>query len=101
MITTMDNLLADVNKVGKKEDFTILTFELEAKLALVQHSLTHAPEQLSDKEFVGLSLMIGEIHKGVARMGEYNQKAQEYFYFLNRPETLKDIQKIESSASNP
>ncbi len=94
MTTTMDNLLADVNKVGKKEDFTILTFELEAKLALVQHSLTHAPEQLSDKEFVGISLMIAEIHKGVTRMGDYSQKAQEYFYYLNRPETLNIVDPI-------
>lgn len=96
MMTTMKNLLTEVNKAGTKADYTEFTYMLGVKLALIQHALLHGTDQLRDEELGGISYLIGEIQEGLSQMGEYCQTAQEYFYYLNDPKRLAEIQKIES-----
>jgi len=95
----MTEMAAEASMIAGKRDLLDLILEMESKLALIEHTISQEPRQLEDLGFTGISYLISDIRKGLTQTESFCQKAGDYFYFLDNPELLVEVNQVEMKSA--
>lgn len=100
-MTTMEGLHTELVKLGQGQEFSIQAYNIESKISLIMHALSHGPDELEESQIDGITSILNEIQDEVSLMGKYCYTAKEYHYYLENPDSLADTQKAEKIAAMP
>ena len=100
-MTTLEGLHAELVKLGQGQEFSIQAHNIESKISLIMHALSHGPDELDESQIDGITSILDEIQDEVASMGKYCYTAKEYHSYLENPDRLAETQEAERIAAMP
>ena len=96
---TITEMAVEASKVAAKANYCELILEMESKLALIQHAISENPRHLERLGFTGISFLVSDIQRGLNQIESLCEKVEDYFYFLNNPGFMVEINQAEKHAA--
>lgn len=96
---TITEMAAEVNEVVATVNPGELILEIESKLALMQHAISENPHHMEHRGFTGVSYLISDVEIDLTKIESLCNKAADYFFFLNNPVLMAEINQAEKRSS--